>query len=112
MPNIRRRWRFFGRKRQNSFALIFVKSCHGRVLFRMKTPNVQPASAPDGLRRGERSTSNAQLRSAELSVRRLFGNSLGQVEEAVTSQKRNRAARFFSNLQHRGGCASLEEPFT
>ena len=80
----------------------------------MKTPNVQPASAPDGLRRAERPTSNAQLRRrAESSVRRLFGNSLGQVEEeAVTAQKQNRAARFFSNLQLRGGCASLEEPFT
>ena len=26
---------------ENGFALIFVKSCHGWVLFRMKTPNVQ-----------------------------------------------------------------------
>jgi hypothetical protein len=28
---------------KNRFALIFVESRHGFVLFRMKTPNVQPA---------------------------------------------------------------------
>src|SRR5438067_1238590 len=56
--------------RENGFALIFVQSCHGWVLFRVKTPNVQ------------RTTSNVQLRSADLSVRcwvlsvrRLFGYS-------------------------------------
>jgi hypothetical protein len=75
----------------------------------MKTPNVQPASARTGsaVASAQRPTPNA------FGVRRLFGNSLGQVEEeAVTAQKQNRAARFFSNLQLRGGCASLEEPFT
>jgi hypothetical protein len=30
---------------ENGFALIFVKSCHAWVLFRMKKPNIQPACA-------------------------------------------------------------------
>jgi hypothetical protein len=29
-------------RRENGFTLIFVKTRHGCVLFRMKTPNVQP----------------------------------------------------------------------
>jgi hypothetical protein len=35
---------------ENGFALIFVKSCHGRVLFRMKTPNVQRRRAELSIR--------------------------------------------------------------
>jgi hypothetical protein len=38
-------WDFESVRGKNRFALIFVQSCHGRVVFRMKTSNVQPAFA-------------------------------------------------------------------
>jgi hypothetical protein len=34
-------WNFESVGGENGFALIFVKSRHGSLLFRMKTPNVQ-----------------------------------------------------------------------
>jgi hypothetical protein len=39
----------------------------------------------------------------------LFGYWLSQVEEAMTSHKKNGTAELFSNLQLGGGCASLEK---
>ena len=45
-------------RRKNGFTLILVKSRHGCVLFRMKTPKVQP-SCGARLRRGKRSTLTA-----------------------------------------------------
>jgi hypothetical protein len=42
------RWNLESVRSENGFALIFVKSRHGSVLFRMKTPKVQPASVRRG----------------------------------------------------------------
>jgi len=53
---------------ENCFALIFVKSCHRWVLFRMKTPNVQQLVLSVAKRSRMGLMSKIQLRSAELSL--------------------------------------------
>jgi len=74
------------------------------VLFRMKTRNLQ------------RTTSNIQLRSAEIErsalgvERSTFAWFL--VEKDSGSAKGKRSGKIISNLQLYGGCASLEEAFT
>jgi len=68
------------------------------MLFRVTTRNVQ------------RSTSNIQLRSGEINPAMLFG--FRELGKGSCDIKKNGAAKLFSNLQARGACASLEEPFT
>jgi hypothetical protein len=54
---------------KNGFALIFVESCHGCVLFRIKMPNVQPACAQGyGAARAPPPTASASKHRAETYV--------------------------------------------
>jgi len=45
-------WNLESVRSENAFSLIFMKSRHVSVLFRMKTPNVQPAFVPQARDQG------------------------------------------------------------